>query len=487
MQHFKAYSIKTFSAIDCAADLCRVAFATNLRMFELPKVFKMNSISLDRIRHFLYGSVFASLMVISPSMVVGQAPELKLSAEDAVSIALERNFGIQIARNRAEMARLANNPGDAGFIPDVDFRAGYAATRDQVSPTISGVSQPRLESDTDVVDAQLALNWTIFDGLQMFATRDRLRSLEALGQVEFRVQAEQIISDVLAAYHNIVRLGKRVEVLENTVDITHERFRIADMKQQIGTGSEYDVLLARADLNADIATVRREQVLLNDARLRLLRLLAVDEQTSVEVDSEIRLQTTLDDGDLLASITMANTSLESATIFKDIARLQRQELIRGRLPKLEVSAAYGLSSRESNSPVPRVDDVNGYRYGVTLRVPILDGLNLNRRLETARLAERNALLLFEQEEMLIRSLALAELENYRASLEIVAIEQENLLLVEETLQIALQRFTTGTISSLELRESQRALINTETRLIGAFYEAKLSETELLRLAGRLMN
>jgi outer membrane protein TolC len=57
----------------------------------------------------------------------------------------------------------------------------------------------------------------------------------------------------------------------------------------------------------------------------------------------------------------------------------------------------------------------------------------------------------------------------------------------ETLQIALQRFTTGTISSLELRESQRALINTETRLIGAFYEAKLSETELLRLAGRLMN
>lgn len=412
---------------------------------------------------------------------------LTLSVDDAVRIALERNFGVQIARNRSEIVRLGNNAGDAGFVPDLDFRAGYSATRDQVNPTVSGVEQPRVESDTDLLEAQLLLHWTVFDGLQMFATRDRLRALAALGEVEFQLEAERTVSAVLAVYHNIIRLRKRVEVLENTVEITQERLRIATMKQQIGTGSEYDVLLARTDLNADLATVRREQVLLNDARLQLLRLLAVDERMRLEVTSEIRLNERLDADAITASIRNANRSVAAAAIQSDVAALQRRELLRGRLPQVDVTAGYGVSSRESTQPTARIDDINGYRYGVSLRVPIVDGLNLSRRVQAARLAERNARLNLEEASMMVQSFAAAEYENYRVSLEIVAIERENVLLVNETLQIALQRFTTGTITSLELRESQRALIDTETRLIGALFEAKLSETELLRLSGSLLN
>ena len=62
---------------------------------------------------------------------------------------------------------------------------------------------------------------------------------------------------------------------------------------------------------------------------------------------------------------------------------------------------------------------------------------------------------------------------------------ENLVLAEETMDIALEQFMLATITSIELRESQRILLDTENRLITAQYEAKLSETELLRLSGKL--
>jgi outer membrane protein len=56
---------------------------------------------------------------------------------------------------------------------------------------------------------------------------------------------------------------------------------------------------------------------------------------------------------------------------------------------------------------------------------------------------------------------------------------------ENALEIALEQFRLATITSVELRETQNILSNTENRLIDAQYEAKVSETELLRLSGAL--
>jgi outer membrane protein TolC len=67
----------------------------------------------------------------------------------------------------------------------------------------------------------------------------------------------------------------------------------------------------------------------------------------------------------------------------------------------------------------------------------------------------------------------------------VDLEKDNLSNAEQTLDIALERFRLGTISSLELREAQRSFLESENRLINAEFEAKVAETELLRLSGEL--
>ena len=67
----------------------------------------------------------------------------------------------------------------------------------------------------------------------------------------------------------------------------------------------------------------------------------------------------------------------------------------------------------------------------------------------------------------------------------VDLEEANFENAEEVLDIALERFRLGSISSLEFREAQRTFLQAENRLITAKYESKIAETELLRLSGEL--
>jgi outer membrane protein TolC len=430
-----------------------------------------------------------AVMAVVPShaySIQTQPDSLFMSVEDAIRVGLKRNFGIQIARNEAEIARLNRNFGAAGFTPGLDLTAGIGGGEEDITITENGTQTSSESITNQATNLDAALNWTIFDGLKMFTTYKKLQEFEKLGQTAARIQIENTVASIISAYYDIIRLEKRLTVLQNTVEISQERFRIADTKRMVGSGSEYEYLLAQADLNSDVAGVLREEVLLNDARVRLLILLNLDPALNVAVDSEISLDQPLNYSQVMEGIQTMNAQLSAATTQRTIATLERQEVLRGRLPTIDLTAGYLINNRETENSIRRLTEVDGFRYGATVRVPIFDGFNLNRKLQAAKLYEKNADLAYQDVASQLNGIAAAEYRNYESSREVVRIEQENLELVNQTVDIALERFYQGTITSLELRETQRTLINTETRLITAQYDAKISETELLRLMGRLV-
>lgn len=428
-----------------------------------------------------------TMMVPETSFSVGATADDRqlLTLEDAIRTGMERNFGIVIARNEAEIASLNRNWGAAGFTPDLNLSAGLSGGRDDVTITEDGVGRPSERTLISASNLDASLSWTIFDGFKMFTTYNKLIEFENLGNVRARIQIENTVSDIISAYYNIIRIEKRLAVLQNTVELSQERYRIADTKRQIGSGSEYEFLLAQTDLNSDKTAVIREEVLLNDAKIRLLTMLNMDPETTFAVTSEINLADIIDFNAVYEGLNSSNSQLLAAGIQQRIAALERQEVLRGRMPRVSLNAGYNINNRETDNIVVRMTETEGLRYGVTVSVPIFDGFNINRKLQAAKIYERNADLQFQDMNSRLYGLAVAEYQNYVSSREVVRIEQENLELVNQTVDIAMERFYQGTISSLELRETQRNLINTETRLITAQYEAKISETELMRLMGRL--
>ncbi|MCH8558512.1 MAG: TolC family protein [Balneolia bacterium] len=408
-----------------------------------------------------------------------------LSLEDAIRIGLEQNFGILIAKNEAEIARRQHTIGNAGFLPVMDLNAAMIESEDDITTIAGGSRSETLVRDLDR-GASVDLGWTIFDGLRMFTSYSRLGELRRLGEVESQIQVENTITDITNAYFNIVRTEKQLEVFENSVETSRERRRIARDKYELGSGSEYDLLLARTDFNADSAAVVREEVELNDARLQFIRLLNLPANVDLNVISEIELVERLDFEEIYRATLSENRGLEAARLQRSVAGLELTESRQQLLPTVEFQAGYGIDRDLQRRPESVDSRTDYWYYGLTARFNIFNGFNTSREIQTARIQRKNSELALQEQQKFLETVIAGEYRNYESTRSLIELEMENLSLAERTLEIALERFSLGTTTSLELRESQRNLLDTETRLISAQFEAKLAETELLRLSGRLI-
>ncbi|MCC5943115.1 MAG: TolC family protein [Balneolaceae bacterium] len=435
------------------------------------------------IRHLF----LAALIIILSGFSAQIYSQEILSIDEAIQLGLERNFGIQIAENEAEIDRINRTWGNAGFLP----RVGLTGSREEVlesdRSTVDGVSGEWDDVEISLLSGDIELDWTLFDGAKMFINYRKLGEVRDLGETLSRIEVENTIADIIQAYYNIVRQEKLLGVLQNSVEISEERYNIAQTKRELGSGSEYELLLARSDLNTDMAESLRQEVVLNNSKLELIRLLDLESDYTFDVIDRIELDDGLVLDELLVRFAEENRQLQAANLRTNIANLEVREVRSERLPQLELNAGYTYNREEVRNNLLLIDRTDGFYIGVTARINIFDGFNTNRRVQSAKIERRNSEI-FMQEQMKNLEINLyAEYENYSNSMRLIDLEMENLELATEALQIALEQFQLATITSLELRETQRIVFDTENRLIDAQFEAKLSETELLRLSGVLGN
>lgn len=425
------------------------------------------------------------MAVVNPCPVQGQ--DSLLTLDQAIELGLENNHGVRISRNLAEISSNNRTLGNAGFLPEISASASRSeSVVDSRFETAASSGENRGAESTST-NAGVSLNWTLFDGFQMFAVHERLGELEEMGRTEFRLQMEETVNLIIASYVTIIRISGQLRVFEDAVSVSRERIEIAETKRDLGSGSEYELLQARNDLNTDRAAVLRERNRLEDAKILLNELLGRSPEIDFEVMPDIPLNRTLDYEDLYENVIRQNSELQLARTDLRLANLEIRQIIGERYPELELTSGYNFSRSEGGGGFMQLNESTGFNIGITARVNLFEGRNVDRRIQNARIQARNSEIRIEQEEQRIQSGFVSSWRAYLNTLELVDLEQENLVNAEETLDIALERFRIGTISALEFREAQRVLLSAENRLIEAEYDAKLAETELLRLSGGLQH
>lgn len=414
-------------------------------------------------------------------------PPDTLRLADVVRLTLENNYQVQIARNDVDIAANDYSIGNANFLPTLSVGAGY-------NGTISNTRQQFIGRETEeIVGAQSTrytadsqLEWTLFEGLGRFATYNRLE--EELGQQRADTDAlvASVLADVVITYYDVARQQQQLQVLQEGVAISEERLRIAELRQEVGTASDLEVRQAQVDLNADRAAALRQEVTLSNAKAVLNRLLARrDASTAFDVTARIDIDAALDQGALLAQAEQENPTLRRARRAVRAAGWERQEIRAERLPTVDATLGYGYARSESESGFLQSSRNYDLTYGLTLSFDVFDGLDRRRRIENATVRERNAELAVEDVRTQLTTDLTSVYTSYQNRLELVALEQENLDVAAANVDIALERFQLGEITSVELREVQEQRIQAESRLLDARFEAKQAEVTLRQLSGTL--
>ena len=412
-----------------------------------------------------------------------------LRIEEAIQMGLEKNFAIRIATNEAQIAKNNNSLGNAGLLPVVTADGTISKRIEDNETQYSANSIPdRNDKGVETTNYNYGIDatWTIFDGLTMFATKDRLNLEAEIGEEQTRLEIENLLAELINSYYQIVARQKAHKILENTVQVSEERIRIAETKKDLGSGSEYDLLQARADFNADRAALIRSGTTLKQAKIIVNQILSNSTFENFDVEPAIEMGEMMDLEVLTEQALVENKSLSVARMNEMAASEEINELKGDWFPQVDVSGGYGYSKTETSVGFAVFSNTSGFNYGITARINLFDGFNKNRRSQNAQIRLKNQQLQLEELKLRLRSEIQQVYEQYIDALSLIELEQENLQFTKQSLDIALERFRLGTINSVELREAQLSLLNAENRLIIAQIEAKNAETELLRLSGDLL-
>lgn len=409
-----------------------------------------------------------------------------LTLEEAVEIALENNYDIRLAKNNSKVDSLGVSPGFAGILPRVFAQASTNNSTQNISQTRSDGNVIELDNaKNNNLSYGVGLDWTIFDGLGMFARYDQLKELEKLGKAELQATVLNRVSDVMVTYYDLVNQQQQLTALDSTLVISEQRVELADNRFSIGKSSKLEVLNAQVDLNTDKTLQIRQREQYKNTKIRLNEILGRDTHIDFKVKDEVLIATDLQLAELEHLATTQNPELQAQLINKRISELELKQIKGNRFPRISANTGYNFSDSESSLGFTTKNNAQGWNYGLSASIDIFNGSNQNRNEKIAKLQIENSDIQIKQQTETIKSQLHTAYQTYLTNLSLIDLETHNEDIAKENLEITLAKYKIGTIPTIEFRTAQLNYINASMRLSNAIYQAKLSELTLKQLAGNL--
>jgi outer membrane protein len=413
----------------------------------------------------------------------------RLTLQSALSYALDHNFAIKLGKNTQHIAEVNNTLGNAGMLPILNLNATFTGASNNIRQVFlrDNAVQELDRAHSDQLNSNVQMIWTLFDGLAMFASKDRLEKMEAQSGTALRNTIEFTISSVMQSYATILQQQYLLIAQRDALAISRERYRIAETKIGIGAASSLDVLQARNDMNADSAAVLRQLAIIANAKNQLNVLLGRSAMIPFEAVDSLSMPTqTFSLENLKQRIEQQNTALQFARMSialteQDIAVARAQHL-----PDINLIATVGFNRGQQNFGLVGLNQNQFSSVGLQVSLPLFAGFNIERQVETASLARASAQLTLLQLQLQTEAQIATLLRDYENSVQLAQFEQEGLSAARQNAKIAIEKYRLGGLSSIELRDVQRTLFAAESRFYAALLNARLSETEILRLSGQLV-
>ena len=417
------------------------------------------------------------------------AAQKLVSVSEAIELALENNYGIKIISNNKEIAK--NNAGvlNSGYLPTVTSSSGATFNRDNLEAEFANGESTALNgAKSSRYNASINLNYTLFDGLGRYYDYKRLKETYKLSELQARETIENTIAQLYVVYYNVAQVTENVAVLEKTLTISKDRITRANYQFEYGQGTMLNVLNAQVDINNDsINLINAKQQLVNTKR-DLNVVLGNVISSEFRVDTTIEFKLNIDQNDLANKVKLNNVNLlqldKNIIINTFIVKANKS----GYLPSLGLTGSYGWNKGNNNAAsFVAVSTNTGLSGGLSLSWNLFDGGATATRVTNAKIELENRSL--EKESMVIdieRNFNNAW-DDYQNKLTIFQVQENNIITSTNNFNRTQEKYKLGQATSIEFRQAQLNLINSELNRNQAKYAAKIAELTVLQLSGELLN
>jgi len=412
-----------------------------------------------------------------------------ITKKEAIQIALKNNYGILLANNQLKVAKNNASIYNARLLPTVTANGGFNFDlSNQETETQAGVTNKTTGIHTKTYNASIGANYTLFDGNGRKYNYKALKESYNLSELEVKEAIENTYIRLFNVYFQIARLSENTAILKEALQISKQRFLRATYQYEYGKATKLEVLNAKVDINNDSINLINTQQQFTNAKRDLNSILVQQKDINYTVETDVTFTS------LFTFDGLYKKSLENNVVLKQqekniaISKFNAKASTSGLFPTIGLSTSYGwnLSDNATTAQFAQFTS-NGLKAGVNLSWNIFDGGNSKTRIANSKIAVENQEIIQKQQIDNLKNVLQNTWDAYQNQLYVLKVQKQNVLTAQDNFERTNEHFKLGQVGSIQFRQAQINLLNTQTAVNNAKFDAKLIEISLLQLSGQLLD
>ena len=422
-----------------------------------------------------------------------------ITLEQALALSIRNNKDLETARLNLVRSQNSLQEARAAKYPTLGFQTRYQNSNSAASQRqrdIARSTNPRRVEDFDTVpstiiddgsenlfDGTLSLNYNVYTGGRRGADISRAKKTVELNELTVEQITEQALFEAARDYYELQNSNAQVDIAAAAVEDAQQTLRDAQLLEQAGLGTRFDVLraeveLANADQGLTIANANQ-----STARRQLAETLSLGQQVNLETADEIQ-EAGVWDQSLEETIILAydnRAELAQLLVRREINEQQRRINISAIKPQINLFANYEFLEILDD----RANFADGYAVGAQLQWSIFDGgtaLARSRQSETDKLIDQTT---FANQRNQVRLEVEQAYFSLQANKENIATSEKAVEQAEESLRLARLRFQAGVGTQTAVIQSQTELTTARGNRLDAIINYNQSLNQLFRAVNGL--
>lgn len=413
-----------------------------------------------------------------------------LSLEECIEIGIENNLALQTKRNEIRKGQYALSENRARLLPAIN---GFAGFTDNIKPPVSvtdgssyGVPYNVTKTLPYSANAGIQLQLPLYNQT-LYTSMDVARIMDQLNRLGYEKAREELMMEISKLYYLGQTTNEQLEILKNNIGRLEELKNITEAFYDNGMAMDIDVKRVRINLDNMKVQYDNAQAMLVQ-QMNLLKYMMdypMEKNFALErVQAEKLSHTELTGlSENLYEIQM----LESQ---KTLAEKQRKLIRNGYIPSLSLSgnlstSAFTDKARYWFQDNPSSKWYTSYGVGVSLRVPIFDGLEKRNKVRKAEMDIENARLNLENTRKNLQTKYLNATNDLMNSERNFFKQKDNYLLAEDVYAVTIDRYKEGIASMTEVLQDEMRMSEAQNNYITAHYNYQLNNLVLLKLTGNI--
>lgn len=415
-----------------------------------------------------------------------------LTAKDAVFLALENNYKIQIAEKQTEIAVKNNTWSEAGLFPTVTLAiANNNTIQDNTNNPFTFTPGVILSQS---LAPTLSANWNIFSGFAVKISKERLEQLEQQSNGNAIVIIESTIQDVLKAYYAAQLQKERMNLYELLKEYSRKRANYYDLKDKYAKTNSLELMQFKNQYLTDSTNYLLQEISYKNAMRNLILIInpteeATDGSFPILTDSLDLSIPIIDESQALSDMISNNQNLKNQYIAMELQKTATEYQRSFLYPTLSfqagVTPSYSWLRDVNDANFKFETQVVSYYGNLNLRYTIFNNWKTKRAVEVSKIQEEIVNLNTESMEKTLSVSLTNLLEMYQVRTQLVSMSETNLNYATKAWDLAQTKFDLGVLSSIELSVYQNNYQNTLIQHYENLYNRIDTYLEVYKMTGKL--